>query len=93
MIDRFLLDLVHFLGHGMGHQPWALLPRKRKVFNSDLGPGRNVSFLKDTAEGCGVKCCTDHGSAGPATRRRRFSLIKGLMGKMENGPAWVSLCG
>lgn len=41
--DRFLLDLVHLLGHGMGHQPRALLlPGKRRMLTSNLGPGRSV---------------------------------------------------
>lgn len=78
----------------MGHQPWALLrPGKRVMFTSNLGPGGNVSFLKGTAEGCGVKCCTDHGSAGPATPEKGIFSIKGLIGKMESAAAWVGLCG
>ena len=40
------------------------------MLTSNLG----VSFLNDTAEDCGVRCCHDHGAAGPAALRREFSL-------------------
>lgn len=91
-IDRFLLGLVHFLGHGMGHQPWHCCCQGGGKCSLLTWAGEGTSFLKDTAEGCGVKCCTDHGTAGPATLGRGF-LIKGLIERWRAPPAWVGLCG
>lgn len=66
LIDHFLLDLGHVLGHGMGHLRRALLlPEKRTMLTSNLGPGEHVSFPKDTAENCGAKCCHKLWSRGP----------------------------
>lgn len=66
LIEHFLLDLGHVPGHGMGHLHRALLlPEKRNMLTSNLGPGEHVSFPKDTAENCGVKCCHKLWSWGP----------------------------
>lgn len=46
----------------------------------------NVSFLKDTPEGCGLRCCTDGGSAGPATLREGGFLYQGSGGKEQRVP-------